>query len=123
MRGLGSAHSGAHHWILQRLTAIGNVVLGIWLVASLLWLPALNYYTVHDWLIRPVPALAMGLLIFCTILHARLGVQVMVEDYVHDVGSRFACIAALNLAAIAGTGFGLLCVVRLALSAATTGAA
>lgn len=118
VRGLGSAHGGAHHWLLQRFTAIGNLVLVIWLVVSLVLLPNLSYVTVRDWLVNPVPATAMALLIICSIWHARLGMQVMLEDYVHEAGSKFACIAALNLAAFAAGAFGLFCVIRLALGGA-----
>ena len=117
VRGLGSAKHGSHHWLMQRFTAIGNVVTTVWFVASLLLLPNFNYITVHDWVSHPVPALALGLMIICTVWHARLGMQVMIEDYVHEAGAKFGVIALLNLAAFAAVGFGLLCVIRLALGA------
>jgi succinate dehydrogenase / fumarate reductase membrane anchor subunit len=118
VRGLGSAHSGAHHWLLQRFTAIGNLVLMVWFIVSVLLLPDLNYTTAREWIAAPVPATAMALLIISTFWHARLGLQVMLEDYVHDDGSKFAVIALLNLAIFAGAAFGLFCVVRLALGGA-----
>ena len=59
----------------------------------------------------------MILLLVSTFWHARLGMQVMVEDYVHEHANKFACIVALNLAAFAGAAFGVFCVVRLALGA------
>lgn len=117
VRGLGSAHSGSHHWLVQRFTAIGNLVLGLWLIASLLLLPDLDYATVHEWIARPLSATAMTLLIVTMFWHARLGMQVMLEDYIHETGNKFAAMALLNLATFAGAGFGLLCVVRLALGA------
>ena len=118
VRGLGSAKHGSHHWLMQRFTAIGNVVTTVWFVASLLMLPNFNYITVHDWIIHPLPALLLGLMIVTTLWHARLGMQVVIEDYVHDAGGKFAVIAALNLATFVAGGFGLLCVIRLALGAA-----
>ncbi len=118
VRGLGSAHHGVHHWLLQRFTAIGNLVLVVWFVASLLMLPNLGYPTVVEWIARPVPATAMALLVISTFWHARLGVQVMLEDYVHEPANKFACIAALNLLAFAGAAFGLFCIIRLALGGA-----
>ena len=117
VRGLGSARHGAQHWIIQRFTAIGNLVLLLWFVASLLLLPNLNYPTVIEWIVRPLPATAMALLVVTSIWHAKLGVQVMLEDYIHEHANKFACMAALNLAAFAGAAFGLFCVVRLALGA------
>ena len=118
VRGLGSAHSGSHHWLVQRFTAVGNVVTTSWFVASLALLPKFSFITVHDWLAHPVPAMMLGLMIVTTVWHARLGMQVMVEDYVHEAGAKFAVFAAMNLAAFAAVGFGLLCVIRLALGAA-----
>lgn len=117
VRGLGSAKSGSHHWLLQRFTAIGNLVLVLWFLVSLLMLPNFSYDTVREWLARPVSATAMGLLILSTFWHARLGMQVMIEDYVHGA-NRIAAIVALNLAAFAGAAFGLICVIRLALGGA-----
>ena len=118
VRGLGSARHGPHHWLLQRFTAIGNLIAVGWLVISLLMLSDYHYGTVHDWAARPFSATMLGLLVVTTIWHARLGVQVTMEDYVHSEGNKFACIAALNLLAFAGIVFGLVCVVRLALGAA-----
>ncbi len=115
VRGLGSSHAGAPHWLLQRFTAIGNVVLTIWLVASIMMLPDLGYATVSSWLSQPIPAVAMILLIVCTFWHARLGLQVLIEDYVHQAGTKFGVIAALNLAVIGGGAFAIFSVARLAL--------
>ena len=118
VRGLGSAKTGSHHWLLQRFTAIGNLVLVLWLVVALLMLPNFDYATVREWLARPVPATAMALLIVSSFWHARLGMQVMFEDYVHEHGSKFAVLALLNLVAFGGAAFGLFCVIRLALGGA-----
>lgn len=117
VRGLGSAHSGAHHWLLQRFTAIGNLLLALWLIVSLILLPDLGYATVAPWISSPLPATAMALLIVSTFWHARLGLQVVIEDYVHDAANKFAAIVALNLAVFAGAAFGLFCIARLALGA------
>jgi succinate dehydrogenase / fumarate reductase, membrane anchor subunit len=117
VRGLGPAHSGAHHWLVQRFTAIGNLLLGLALLFSLLRLSDWSYGTVHEWLHKPVPATMAGLFVISTFWHARLGLQVLVEDYVHDDANRFAVMAALNLVSFAGGAFGLLCVIRIALGA------
>ncbi|MGH6743582.1 succinate dehydrogenase, hydrophobic membrane anchor protein [Novosphingobium sp.] len=117
VRGLGSAKHGVHHWLLQRFTAIGNLLSVLFLVASILLLPDMSYATVVEWISRPVPAVVMILLVVTTFWHARLGLQVLVEDYVHDHANKFACIAALNLAACGGIAFGAFCIIRLALGA------
>ncbi|KUO54580.1 MAG: succinate dehydrogenase [Sphingomonadales bacterium BRH_c42] len=118
VRGLGPAHDGAHHWLVQRFTAVGNLVLMIWLGASLVALPDLGFETVSKWLAAPIPATAMILLVVSTFWHARLGLQVLVEDYVHEAGSKFGALVLLNLAAIGGAAFGIFAVARLALSGA-----
>lgn len=117
VRGLGSAHSGAHHWLVQRFTAIGNLVLGLWLLFTLVSMGDHSFAAMKDFFGRPVPATALGLFVISTFWHARLGIQVLVEDYVHEHANKFAAMALLNLAAFAGAAFGLLCVVRLALGA------
>lgn len=117
VRGLGAAHTGPHHWLLQRWTAIGNFLLIGFLAVSLLLLPNLGYVSVIGWIARPVPAVAVALLIISTFWHARLGLQVFIEDYVHGA-NRVAALIALNLIVFAGAGFGLFCIIRLALGGA-----
>lgn len=118
VRGLGAAHSGAHHWLIIRYTAIGSLLLTVWFAVSLLSLPHLDYQTVREWLVRPVPATAMGLFVLVNIWHARLGLQVVIEDYVHEEANKVISMVLLNLVAFAAAAFGLLCTIRLALGAA-----
>lgn len=118
VRGLGSAHHGSHHWLLQRFTAIGNLVLGIFLAASFAMLPGYDFASVKGWIAEPLPAAAVALFVVSAFWHARLGLQVLIEDYVHTPGNKFAAIAALNLAAIGGAAFALFSIVRLALGGA-----
>lgn len=114
VRGLGAAHHGPHHWLVQRFTAIGNVVLMSWLLVSLIMLGDYGYANVVKWLSQPLSATAMILLVFSLFWHARLGLQVLIEDYIHDAGSKFAAISALNLATIGGGAFGIFSVATLA---------
>ncbi|KQM18854.1 succinate dehydrogenase, hydrophobic membrane anchor protein [Novosphingobium sp. Leaf2] len=116
VRGLGSAKGGVHHWLVHRFTAISNLLTVLFLVVSLLLLPDLSYATVVEWIARPVPAVMMLLLVVSTFWHARLGLQVLIEDYVHDA-NKLVLMIALNLAAIGGAVFGVFCIVRLALGA------
>jgi succinate dehydrogenase / fumarate reductase membrane anchor subunit len=118
VRGLGPSHQGAHHWLLQRFTAVGNLLLVLWFVASLILLPNLGYATVSEWIAKPLSAFAMALLIISTFWHARLGLQVLAEDYIHTPGNKFAVLLLLNLAAVGGGAFGVFCIVRLALGGA-----
>lgn len=114
VRGLGSGHEGSHHWIHQRYTALGNLFLGAWFVASLLLLANLEMSTIGGWLAKPIPATAMILLIVSTFYHARLGLQVVVEDYVKNEGTKQGLIGLLSLIFIAAATFGVVCVLKLA---------
>ena len=122
VRGLGSSQHGAHHWLLQRFTAIGNLILVVWLVVSFALMSSYDHASMQAWLAKPLPATAMILLIVSTFWHARLGVQVFMEDYVYDHGLKFASLAALNVLALAGAAFGVLSVLRIALATTTGGA-
>jgi succinate dehydrogenase / fumarate reductase membrane anchor subunit len=86
--GKGSAHAGPHHWWSQRVSSIALVPLSVWFVASLLALPGLSYESVHAWMGQSASALLLILLVLLAAWHSRLGVQVVVEDYVHDSGSK-----------------------------------
>lgn len=112
VRGLGSAKEGTRHWIDQRLTAVGNLLLTGWLVASLLLLPNFAYETVAAWLAKPMVALPMMLMLANICWHFRLGLQVLIEDYVHDEGNKFAALAILNAYAIAAAAFGIFMVAK-----------
>lgn len=117
VRGLGSAHSGASSWLQERFTGIASLLVSLYLLFSLLMLPSINYLTVRAWLANPLPATAMVLFVIVNFWHARSGLLVVIEDYVHEAGSAFAARTALNLAAFGGAAFGILSTVRLALGA------
>lgn len=114
VRGLGAAHHGPHHWLVQRFTAIGNLVLMSWLLVSFVLLGDFRHASVVKWLVQPITATAMILLVISLFWHARLGLQVLLEDYIHDGGSKFALIAILNLATIGGGAFAIFSVAALA---------
>lgn len=115
VRGLGAAKSGTHHWWLQRLTAISNLLLVIWLIVSLLRLPNYDYVTVTTWLKQPLAAVPMLLLVVSVFWHLRLGLQVLIEDYVHDAGAKIAALVALNFFAVAGGLVGVLSILKIML--------
>ncbi len=116
VRGLGAAKEGAHHWWLQRVTAIANLVLMLWFVFSLVRLPSLDYAAVILWLRQPVAAVPMLLLIVTVFWHFRLGVQVMIEDYVHGQ-LRVIAMLALNFYALAGAAAAIFAVLKISLGA------
>jgi succinate dehydrogenase / fumarate reductase membrane anchor subunit len=101
VRGLGSAKAGAHHWWLERLTSVSTLLLFIWLLVALLRLPRLDHEMVTEWLSSPLAAVPMLLLIVSTFWHTKLGMQVIIEDYVHEEGLKLFTITLLNFFVIA----------------------
>src|SRR6056297_869124 len=79
----GSAGSGVHHWWAQRFSAILLVPLTLWLVWTLTVLAGADYASARAWIASPWNASMALLLVGSTFYHARLGVQVVIEDYVH----------------------------------------
>lgn len=117
--GLGSAKDGVGHWWAQRLSALALLVLGVWFVIALLGLSAdgrLDHAAVTAWIALPWVTIALTLLLAVGAYHSELGVQVVVEDYVHHdwvklallIGSKFAhlALAVAGVYAVLRIGFG-----------------
>ena len=117
VRGLGSAHDGAHHWLTHRLTAISNLILMSWFIVSLLLLGDCSYESVTAWMSQPISAVAMMLLSASLFWHAQMGLTVLIEDYIHNSGSKFGLLTLLNLAAVGGAVFAIFSVASLAFGA------
>ncbi|ONF95169.1 succinate dehydrogenase, hydrophobic membrane anchor protein [Sphingomonas jeddahensis] len=104
VRGLGSAHEGAHHWWHQKITAGSNILLMSWLMISLARRPSYDYGAMREWLSTAWVAVPMLLLVISVFYHFRIGLQVVIEDYQRDE-RRILAMVLLNLfvAAVAGT--------------------
>lgn len=118
VRGLGSAREGGEHWLSERAMSIALLLLGVWLIASLLFLPRLDYRTLAEWLRGPSAAVPMALFVIIAFRHALEGMKVIVDDYVHDEGNRFAINVILLFAAVAGGATALFALARIAFGAA-----
>ena len=114
VRGLGSSGHGSQHWLQQRLTALGNILLVGFLFVSLIRLPLGDHAAVLRWASDPMVALALILMVVSVFWHLRLGLQVLIEDYLHEPGTKLAILAALNLAIIGGGAFAIFSVATLA---------
>lgn len=108
VRGEGSTRRGCTHWWMQRVTAVALLPLTIWFVCSVVRLSTASYVEVSAWLSSPVVLALTLALIITTFHHLQLGLQVVIEDYVHKHPAKFMSLlimkAACNLV-------GLLCVV------------
>ena len=118
VRGLGSAREGGEHWIGERVSSIALLLLGVWLIASLLFLPALDHATVSEWLRTPLGAVPMTLFVITSFYHGLDGLKVVVDDYVDDEGNRFALNTALLFLAVGGAAFALFALAKVALGGA-----
>lgn len=118
VRGLGSAKTGVHHWVVQRVTALANLGLVGWLVFSLTRLPVFDHAALINWLSSPLVAVPMMLMIVSIFWHMRLGLQVLIEDYLHNEATKIFALMLLNFYAIGGAAFGLFSVAKIAFGGA-----
>ncbi len=117
-RGLGSAKEGVDHWLLQRVTAVALVPLSLWFVIALIELVGADFDAMQDWVGRPLPAILLVLLLIATFYHAALGLQVVIEDYVHGELARVGLVILTRLACAGLAVAGIVAVLTLALGAA-----
>ncbi|MBX9908290.1 MAG: succinate dehydrogenase, hydrophobic membrane anchor protein [Beijerinckiaceae bacterium] len=101
VRGLGSAKSGTGHFWLQRVTAVANVVLTIIFLGVVISLVGRPYQAALAVLSHPLVAILMLLFTVSGVVHMRLGMQVIIEDYVHGEGLKIAAVMANTFFAIA----------------------
>jgi succinate dehydrogenase / fumarate reductase membrane anchor subunit len=115
VRGLGSAKEGVQHWWVQRLTAVALVPLTLWFVASLILLTGADHATVSAWIAQPFNTVLLLCLVGATFWHASLGLQVVIEDYIHRERTRLAVLLAVKAVLLLGALSGILAVLRVAL--------
>jgi succinate dehydrogenase / fumarate reductase membrane anchor subunit len=96
--GLGSAKQGSSHWWWQRMTAIALVPLGVWFVISVLMLAGSGHGRATLWLRSPFQAAPFMLFMALAFWHAALGLQVVVEDYIHPEGLKMAILITIKMA-------------------------
>ena len=113
-KGLGPAGHGTSHWWAQRLTAIALIPLSVWFVSSLL--TALMFPTpglVAEWMASPITAILLGLLVITTFIHAYLGLQVVIEDYVKCEFKKYGLLISIKFLSILFAAACLLAIIRL----------
>jgi len=100
VKGLGTAKHGFGHWWMQRLTAVLMIPLGIWFVYSLMSMDNITADSLIVWLHNPVPALLMALWTITVVYHGTLGLQVIIEDYIHGKSTALTLLILLKFAMV-----------------------
>jgi succinate dehydrogenase / fumarate reductase membrane anchor subunit len=118
VRGLGSARAGGHHWLEERFTSVALVVLALWLIFSLVMLPDLTLDILKEWLSSAWGAIPMALLVITAFKHGLDGLKVVVDDYVHDEGTRLGLHYFLAMASIGGASVALFALAKIVFGAA-----
>jgi succinate dehydrogenase / fumarate reductase, membrane anchor subunit len=116
VQGKGSAGEGVHHWWMQRVTAVALVPLTVWFVISLLGLPLQSYDAMRGWLGQPWVAVLATLLVFTLAFHSKLGMQVIIEDYVHGKGAKTTLLLLSTFIHFAAAVAGIFAILRLTLA-------
>lgn len=118
VRGLGSAKDGTGHWWHQRLSAVALVPLSLWFVVTLLGKFGAGHAAVVDWVGSPFVTVLLLALIVATFYHAKLGLQVVIEDYIHTDLTKFGLLIAMKLALAFGALLGIVAVLQISFGAA-----
>ena len=113
--GRGSAKDGVGHWMRQRVTAVGLGFLTVWLLCTILSLLHADYATARATLMKPWNAVLLIAFLLTMFRHAVLGLQVVIEDYVHTRWVEVASLIVIKFIAVLAALTGVLAVVRVAL--------
>ncbi|HET6432451.1 succinate dehydrogenase, hydrophobic membrane anchor protein [Dyella sp.] len=116
-RGLGSAQSGVGHWWNERVTSVALVALGVWFVVLVLRLMHADYAAAHALMARPWNAVLMICFLLVTFWHTALGLQVVIEDYVHTRWKEVSLLMLVKFFAVLGALASVLAVLRIVLGA------
>jgi succinate dehydrogenase / fumarate reductase, membrane anchor subunit len=114
--GLGSAKEGVEHWWLQRITAVALVPLSLWFVIAIIRLVGADSDGVRDWVGNPLPAIMLVLLLIATFYHAALGLQVVIEDYIHAELTKLGLVVIVRLGCFALAVAGMFAVLTMAVA-------
>ena len=114
VRGMGSSHSGTGHFWHERVTSVALIPLSLWFGYAMLGLAGTSEVTALQFLAHPWNAILMGAFVAFSLWHAYLGLQVVVDDYIHTAGTKIFLLLAIRFSVIAVTATCLFAIVRIA---------
>lgn len=117
VRGLGSAHEGTGHFWKQRISAIANIPLTLFFVGLVVALNGASFEETRATLGNPFVGLLLGLALFSVLYHMRLGMQIIIEDYVHGEGMKLVLLMLNTFFTIAVGATALFALIKLTLGA------
>ncbi|HEX6119349.1 MAG TPA: succinate dehydrogenase, hydrophobic membrane anchor protein [Dongiaceae bacterium] len=116
VRGLGSAKEGVRHWWAQRVSAVALIPLSLWFAAHIVFLTDVDRATAIQWLGSPLTLGLMSLFLIALTYHAVLGLQVVVEDYIHAKAAKLVLLLAIQFAGFALAAAGIVSMLVIAFS-------
>ena len=114
-RGLGAAKHGVGHWISQRVTAVALVPLGLWALYSGLTLSRLGFDGAQAWMHSPLNAVLAILLVVAAFVHMRIGMQEVIEDYIHKTSTKTVLLLLNLFVPILAGVLAVFCILKIAL--------
>jgi succinate dehydrogenase / fumarate reductase membrane anchor subunit len=114
VQGMGSSHSGTGHFWHERLTSVALIPLSLWFLYVMLGLSDTSEVTALQFLAHPWNAILMGAFVCFSLWHAYLGLQVVVDDYVHTAGMKIFLMLVIRFGVIAIGATSLFAIVRIA---------
>lgn len=115
--GLGSAKDGTGHWWSQRVSAAALVLLGAWFAIALARLDGFDYQTVAGWIAVPLNSVLLVVFVATLFYHSSLGVQVVIEDYIHEGGSKVVALIVAKFVHFLAAAVAIFAVLRVSLGA------
>jgi succinate dehydrogenase / fumarate reductase membrane anchor subunit len=115
--GLGSAKDGTAHWWSQRVTAVGLALLGLWFAGALIGLDSFSYRDVTAFVSEPLNAVLLALFVGTALYHSLLGIQVVIEDYVHGAGLKVVSLLVIKFVHVLAAALGIFAIFRVGFGA------
>jgi succinate dehydrogenase / fumarate reductase membrane anchor subunit len=114
VEGMGASHSGTGHFWRERVTSVALIPLSLWFAYVMMGLAGTNEVTMVQYLAHPWSAILMAAFVVTSLYHMSLGLQVVIDDYVHTAGMKIALLVLVRVATIAIIAISMFALIRIA---------